>query len=486
MFKKTKHSKNSSLNFLHGFNWKRIAPIAALAVADAASFALPFYLKNVFPNLAGSMGISESDYSQLLAIYGFVCIACYLPGGWFADQWNSKKLLVASLFMTGIVGLWYGSIGFLGPESYEKDMIPHFLTNGTDYYQYYQLMAIYILWGISTVLLLWAPLWKLLSQQGNEKEQGTVNGILGAINGLTGTIMIAIAYGFFLWNPIINGFHSGFFLLTIILSTIPIITGIFAIFMIHEKNTTKKFGLKFDALFKIAKNYKVWLVALLIMAIYMYQTGLTFFIGYMSNSFKILASIVFVVGILRTYLFRFIASPFAGKIGDRSRSHILFISIGLTIAIFVTLFAALIPGFHTKFQAMSNGYHLFLQIIVTITFLFLGFITWCLVTNRWATITEIGITNENYATATGFVSLIALSPDGWFFQITSIIQKKHQIISENGTLITSLYGNQLILLTLSGIAAIGTISGFGLFLILNKQKKTYFNNKKYGNSTNYY
>lgn len=472
MFNKIKkYYQNSTLNFLHGFNWKRIAPIAALAIADASSFALPFYLKNVFPNLAGAMGISDSDYSQLLAIYGFVCIACYLPGGWMADQLNSKKLLIASLFMTGIVGFWYGSISFLGNSSYESNRIPSFLTNGTNYYQYYQLMIIYILWGISTVLLLWAPLWKILSQQGSNQEQGTVNGILGAINGASGALMVGIAYGVYLWNPVINGFHSGFLFLSLILSCIPIITAVFIIFMIKEKPSTERFGLKFDALFKIAKNYKIWLVALLVMAVYMYQTGLTFFIGYMSNSIKIISSVVFIAGVLRTYLFRFVVSPFAGKLADNSRSYILFISIGLTLAIVVTLIAACLPGFNTEFETMSSSYQLFLQILIMITFLFLGLITWCLVTNRWATITELGIEEKNYATATGFISLIALSPDGWFFQITSIIQKNHEIVDANNNIVANMYGNQMILLTLTGIALMGTIAGFMLFFILAKEKK---------------
>lgn len=108
------------------------------------------------------------------------------------------------------------------------------------------------------------------------------------------------------------------------------------IFFIKEKKTeviSKDFNLK--EVGKVLKNYKVYLVALFVMGVYMYQQGLSVLILFMNSALLISANITFIGGLLRTYLFRLFFSAPAGKIADKSRKYIKFLVVECIICSFI-------------------------------------------------------------------------------------------------------------------------------------------------------
>jgi nitrate/nitrite transporter NarK len=136
--------------------------IFALIIAGEAVFLLPFILVRVFrPIIREAFVISDYEIGQAQAIYGITAMASYIAGGFFADKYEARKLLSASLVLTALGGIWMVTI-------------PSFRS----------LQVLYGFWGISTILLFWAALLKATRLWGNANNQGLSFGLLDGGRGL--------------------------------------------------------------------------------------------------------------------------------------------------------------------------------------------------------------------------------------------------------------------------------------------------------------
>ncbi|MDQ7983108.1 MAG: MFS transporter [Spiroplasma sp.] len=444
-------------NFTHGFSKKTVIIIALLAIADVLVMVIPFYLKNVMSSvlIAKSLGILPSQFSQANAIYGYVALLSYFVGGYFADRVNLKKLTLFGLAAVGAFSIWYAFIPFINQG------------------KIVQLYIIFAAWSFITCFIFWSALWKILAEQGKPEENGKLNGLHGSLNGLIGSILIALAYLIFWLTGDIFAKHMGqyaFTSLVLFFTIIIFITTILLYKIVPDSTSHKENNQQFDikTFGNTLKNYKLWLATFLIMGVYMLQSGLSVVVTYAQDALKIIPFIVVLAGILRTYFFRFLFSSPAGKWADKTQNYVLFITIGLTIASMLTLTMILLPGFGGDFTKLNPVYQIVVQVLVIILFLGLGIACWCLVTNRWATIYQIGINQKEYAVSVGFISFIAFSPDAWFWQVDSILLKKFG--AENGYP-SNIIANQISLAVITSIALIAAVGGLILIFVLNYEKK---------------
>ncbi len=451
--------KNKVINNTNKISRKTVGIISILALADVLVMAAPFYLKNVMSSvlIAQSLGIQASEFSQATSIYGYVSLLSYFVGGYFADKISLKKLTLIGLFTSGLVGIWYGFIPFI---SYGKLV---------------QVYVIFSLWSFITCFIFWSALWKLLSEQGTPEQNGKLNGVHGSLNGLIGCFVIGLAYLLFwlfssVWKDSLGSWaFSG---LVFVLCVLIFMNCILLYFFVPELKKDKiaqsnQFDIK--SFSSVLKNYKIWLVTLLIMGVYMYQSGLSVFVTFIQDALGVTAIIVIILGVCRTYLFRFLFSTSAGKIADKSQKYILFIIIGLIIASILCITATLLPGFTSEsFNNMSKGIKIAIQVIVSGLYLMLGITCWALVTNRWATIYEINIDHKHYALSVGFISFIAFSPDAWFWQLDSIMLKN---LGTEAGYSTNKLANQASLLIITIIGLIATLAGVLLLICLKKERK---------------
>lgn len=443
------------------FSNKIILSIFCLAMADVLVMAIPFYLKNVIPatEIAQNLGIKDSEFSQANSIYGWVSLPSYFLGGWLADKISLKKLTLIGLSLVGFVCIWYG-------------LIP-FMNNGPS--KVAQVYVIFSLWSLITCFVFWAALWKLLSELTTPENNGKVNGVHGSLNGIIGTVIIAIAYlVYFLFGtvwkstldswafPTLVFIFTGFIALNVVL---------LAVFVKEDKNTNDQNDNNFNikSMSTVLKNGKVWLVSMLVLGVYMYQSGLSVFQSYMTGVLLISSAVVVVLGIMRTYLFRFIFSSFFGKLADKSQKYIQFIIYGLMVASILSFIAIISPGFASNgLLESSKNLKILIQIAVVTSYLGLGITCWALVTNRWATIYVINVEQKDYGMAVGFISFFAFSADAWFWQIDSALLKKYG--TENGYE-TNQIANQVSLLIVMVFGVLGILSGLALLYIAKKSEK---------------
>ncbi|WP_051612870.1 MULTISPECIES: MFS transporter [Mesoplasma] len=473
--------KNKEMKENKFWQTKKFWIIAILATADVLVFIFPSYLKNVINTeiISLNLGISPSQLAQASAVYGYVSLFIYFFGSVIADKISLKWLTITGLAAFGISGVWYGSVGLTagGGIIFDIENNVAVLNPIGQSSRYTQVLIIYVIWAFAKIIF-WAPLWKLLSQQGKPEENGILNGIHGSLNGLIGTIFVAVGFIIFIvLTPIFVNKNStstlAFSLMCYLFCLLILIDVLLLIFFVKEKKgeaISKDFNIK--EVGKVLKNYKVYLLALLVMGVYMYQQGLSVLIPFMNTALLISASVTFVGGLLRTYLFRLFFSAPAGKIADKSGKYIKFLVVGCIICSLLMLLIIFLPGFKVGgFVNQSTTIKILIQVVVYSFFLCMGAICWGLVTNRWATIYEIGIDHKQYATAVGLVSVIAFSPDAWFWQLNSLFLEKYKI--ETG--VNGIYNYQLayqysmILIVAGGI--LGIISGLVLMYMIKKDKK---------------
>lgn len=155
---------------------KKFLTFILMVLAMNTIYVLPYLMYTYYEPLQEAMGLvgRNEDYGRLLNVYGIANVILYLPGGWIADKFDPKKLLVFSMISTGVLGLW-------------ESMWP----------SYTMLMIIHILWAVTTVLTFWSSSVKCINLLADSDEQGGMFGSLEALRGVSGLIVTTICVSLF-------------------------------------------------------------------------------------------------------------------------------------------------------------------------------------------------------------------------------------------------------------------------------------------------
>lgn len=89
---------------------KRYYQIVILIIVAGCIYPLVFLRSSFQQPILEAFNISVSQLDQLYLILGFLFIIGYLPSGWLADRFNSKKLIALSLCMTSVTGFYFATI----------------------------------------------------------------------------------------------------------------------------------------------------------------------------------------------------------------------------------------------------------------------------------------------------------------------------------------------------------------------------------------
>jgi sugar phosphate permease len=149
----------------------RTLAMLSLILAGETVFIPPFHLGRYFKSsLLATFSIDEFQLGQLGAIYGVLAMACYALGGPLADRFSPRKLLSVSLIATGAGSLYMSTMpSFTG------------------------LYMLFAFWGISTILIFWAPLIRATREWGGPDGQGRAFGILDGGRGLAAAMIATVA-----------------------------------------------------------------------------------------------------------------------------------------------------------------------------------------------------------------------------------------------------------------------------------------------------
>ncbi|WP_431606927.1 MFS transporter [Mycoplasmopsis felis] len=446
---------------LKGLTWKQIIALIILAAADVFVIAAPYYIKNIIPNLHTYLNIREDQVATLTSIIGWVTLITQLPGGFLANKFSSKWLLFIAVFSTCIITIWFG-FNILYSSTQSPDSL------------FIQYAIIWGLWGVSSTLVFWTPLWKLVSQQTTKENQGLAYGIQGTANGIIGFFLIFVL-GLLVkdvWFPTVSKESSTipFATYAFLIAGFLVATSFLVLFGVPEKQMEKNTEkLTFQRIkksvlqvYKALKNWKLWALSIFVMGMYTFQSVFAYYLlQLIQNAYLAPTILVTVIGGVRTYALRTAVSTFVGRWADKFRSYVLFLIITLGIGI-------IIVGSIILLGYLPSSQNIALIVLSSILFILAGVLSWGMVTLRYAQVGEIHIEKNSYASSVAVLSFIGFSTDAWLYNVTGAVGKAY---TPEGATNTSVTGYQIILLITLSIALVGLLAGLAVHIANTNELK---------------
>lgn len=151
--------------------------MTALVLAGGTIYALPYLRQGFHKAMLEAFGVSNTELGFLNSAFGVFALACYFPGGWVADRFNPKRLLIVSLVATSLGGFVFATLP-----------------------PYPVVLALHAFWGVSSILTFWAALIRATRGWGGAEEQGKAFGYLdggrGVVEGALGVVTVVV-FGLF-------------------------------------------------------------------------------------------------------------------------------------------------------------------------------------------------------------------------------------------------------------------------------------------------
>lgn len=254
------------------------------------------YIRFVFLGpTARALDLSAQDYANIISIFGVVAMVMYFFGGWFADKFRPKSLVVTALIGTGVADLYLGTVP-----------------------GYWGILAAHVLMAVMGMGLYWAALVKAIGMLGDSSEQGRLFGFLEGVRGVTSTIVgfvgtavvaasVAEAAGV-LWLIRIYGVLCFVYAVLVWL------------FVKGDERRLADLGsstVTLHQLWRAARNKYTWLIGGTVMLMYCFYTTLGYFSPLLEHQYGMAAALIGVIGVVRTYVFQFVAGPAGGVVVDK-------------------------------------------------------------------------------------------------------------------------------------------------------------------------
>lgn len=151
--------------------------IVILALSGSVIFGLPFFRFDYYDAYITTYHLTNTQMGVFGTVIGAFGIVSYLFGGVVADGMSVRKIIVISLFGTGIGGLLHLlPLGFGG------------------------LLCIYALWGVSTTFAFWPACVKAVRVMSDKDSQGKAYGFFEGTQNIGGAVVALIAVAFFNWG----------------------------------------------------------------------------------------------------------------------------------------------------------------------------------------------------------------------------------------------------------------------------------------------
>jgi sugar phosphate permease len=393
----------------------------------------PAYLKAVFYDpLQQALGVTNTELGAVFGAYAITALICYLPSGILADKIRMRTLASVGFISTAVLTFIYA-------------MLPSLAV----------LYVVFILMGITTILIWWGVRYKLVRLVSREDEYpkriGLSYGIYGVAGLLVGLVSTAIV------AAVGKDLHLGVSIYLYFLSGLILILGILSALFIPkfagEIKTEGGFSLvEFTHAFR---NPVVWIAAISLFFVYFYYTGVTYTTPYMTGVLGVSLAAATIVANVRNYGITLLSGPIFGWIANKFRPSIV-IAIGSLVFIAALLVMMFLPTGPA------------VMVIACILVVLLGFIANGAFGVVSAQLTEGKVPLTYFGAATGLLSIIGFLPDTfsstWF---GSIMDAQTDAAGNVGA-----GAYQQIFWILIGSALLAAISSLLLWVYLRKTRPT--------------
>lgn len=327
-----------------------------------------------------ALGLSGQQYGNVMAAFGAVAAVMYFFGGWFADRFSPRSLIVTALVGTGLADLYLTTTpGYAG------------------------VLAAHVVMAVTGMALYWSALVKAVGLLGSGAVQGRLFGFLEAIRGVTSTVVggvgaVLVAYA------VVPA--AGVIVLIRVYGVLCFALAVLVWLVVRvDRARLAELGssaLTLRQLLDAARNSYTWLLGFSIMLMYCFYTSLGYFSPLLQDEFGMATGLIGVIGVARTYVFQIIGGPLGGLVVDKlTRSTARFLRwMFVGAAAVAAAFLVLPRTSGLKWVALGLMFLLCLMV-----FMSRGV--------YWAGVTEAGIPQQHRGGVIGLASGLAYLPDAF-------------------------------------------------------------------------
>jgi len=361
--------------------FRSYSQLALIVVAAGAIYPLLYLRQNFELSILGSFNITQTQLRYCSSMLGVIFMLTYIPSGWLADRFSSRKLLCFSLLVTALLGLWFSTMP-----------------------TYSALLVIYGAWGIATGLTFWSAHIKLVAMLADKDQQGRFFGILDGGRGLIEALLATVAITLFAYILSQDPDSTKMALQQVIYLYVGVlfIVSILVYWLLDdlegskdttEDNTKSVFS---DDLKDVLSRRDIWLCAICIVCGYQIFYATYSFSAFLQQNFNLTAVMVGYITVAKLWM-RPIGGIAAGFIGDWTHPQKV-LSILLVLASLSLALMALVP---------ANSAALLMIVIV----LLIGLLSYGVRGLYWATLGGCDVPNKIKGLAIGIISMIGYFPE---------------------------------------------------------------------------
>lgn len=397
---------------------RRWLTMTVLSLSGGIIFLLPFLQEVYYKPLAEALSLDNTEVGSLMSAFGVTAMLSYAPGGWLADRVSPRKLLTASLLLTGGLGFYFAT-----------------------YPGYAVSLAIHAIWGVTITLLFWAAMIRVTRNWAPSSEQGKAFGILETGRGLGEVLTSMAMLGVF---GILGSDKFALSTVITIFSLLIVVLGIMAWFTIEDSAAGQ--GLAAEQLkvgpkeiLAVLKLPAVWLIAVIILAGYSAYWGTFRFTSYSTDIFALTVTMAAVISVGKMWA-KPVAALIAGFVSDK-------LGIARSVAF---LFVVLIASF-TLFALLPGKPSLLAIMILNVAIASLA--VFAMRGIYFALLDEGGIPLAVTGTAAGVISVFGYTPDIFMPLLGGVILDRFP----------GPEGYRIFFLLVAGICAIGLLATLILY-----------------------
>lgn len=353
----------------------------AFGITYGFIYVLPYMKFTFYDQMMAAMGCTNEELGYLVSLYAIACTLSYLPGGWVADRFKTKSILIWSSFINGI-------LCFVFMFTY---------TN------YFLSQIIWVLCAFTGGFAFWPAMLKGIRLLSVEGEEGRTYGYFEAINGaatmLVSFIMIGVLAAFS--GDLVIGFKVAIASMGVFC----ILASVLLYYLYDETliatNVSDEPSINLKEFVSVFKLPGVWLVAFLMFGQVFLSVGINLLTPYSTGVLGISLVAASSIGTLRAYGARFVGGPLGGILSDKvfksaAKGQIVFFMLcALCLSVFL-----LVPS-----GGKFTTYFLIGMMLVT------GVVFYMEKGPLYAVLPELQVAPKITGTAIAFVTLIGYLPD---------------------------------------------------------------------------
>lgn len=336
---------------------KNLFSLVVITIAGAMIYGLPYFRSYFYDAYLDTYHLTNTQMGTFGSMFGIFGMISYLFGGVVADMVSPRKLMSISLILTGAGGFLH----LMHPN-------------------YGMLLAIYAMWGFTSLFAFWPSLIKSLREIANENEQSKAYGFMDGGRGIVYAIDGACIVAIFAYFSKVSSDAAGLNGVITYYSIIAVVLGILVFALLRDKKPTadaekaeERGKFTFAQILEVIKMPALWILSAILCCTYVMNIAFYYFTPYATSRFGMAATAGAIVTIAAQYV-RPVAAFSGGILADKiGRSKVMYVTFSLmaictflmvimgnmSSAIFIVLciliYVGMYGGYSLVFSMMEEG-----------------------------------------------------------------------------------------------------------------------------------